>query len=216
MTVRTAAEPSAPARDGGRGRSLDGAHRRREREPDGADRRRRPRPRATAADGERDHRDGGGDQRAEDEEQLLQPGLERVGGVAQALRREQARPERAHAGAERRQRRSGQRGAGRQGDDRARPAWRAAPGRRTPPDRRRRAAAAHAPARCGRRAGPRAASRSRWRATTRRRPRPRRRTSGPRRAAAAPSRAAPCRSAAGRAARRRRRARRRARASTSA
>ena len=99
------------------GGGLDGAHRRRERKPEGADRRQD----CGGHDGgprRRDHGDGSGEQRAEDEEHLLQPGLERVGGVAQALGREQAGPDRAHARTERGQRRPGQAGARDQRGDR--------------------------------------------------------------------------------------------------
>ena len=73
---------------------------------------------STAAHGGRDHRDGRGDQRAEDEEELLQPGLERVCGVPQALTLRAGSAQSPHAGAERRQRRARQRRAGREGDDR--------------------------------------------------------------------------------------------------
>ena len=110
MIVRTAADPSAPARERERGDALGRAHRRGEREPERADRAQRGRH-DDGRPGRRDHGHCGDDQRADDEEQLLQPGLERVGGVAQLLRRQQARPERAHAGADRRQRRAHERGA---------------------------------------------------------------------------------------------------------
>ena len=210
-TVRTALRPERararrrPLRSAGR------AHGRREREPDGPDPGER-RGRDERGPGRRDRGDGGHDQRAEDEEDLLQPGLERVGRVAQA-RFAAAGSARARACSRRRVaeclRRARRTPPGRAP---ARPAWPRAPGLREPPDTRRRAAAVRASDRCGPSACPRAEIRSRRRPTTRRSRRPRRRTSGPRRAPEAPSRAAPCRSATARAAPPQRCARRRERA----
>ena len=111
ITVRTAAEPSAPARDGERGDALDGAHRRREREPDGADRGERRPPRGsppTAAPTTAIAATISGPK-------TKNTSCSQASSAYAVSRRpwvgEQARPERAHARAERRQRRAGQRGA---------------------------------------------------------------------------------------------------------
>ena len=109
----------------------------------------------------------------EDEEQLLQPGLERVRRIAQAPSRQQARPERPHARPDGRQRRPGERGEERRKHERRRALrGRQRQRRRARPGRRWRAAAARAPGRPGRSAGPTAARRSRPRANWRRRRRP--------------------------------------------
>ena len=118
ITVRTAAEPSAPARDFGRAvgsMARTAGVSANQRVPTAV----RTAAVTMAADGVATTAMAAASSGPEDEEHLLQPGLERVRGVAQALRPEQTRPDRAHARTERGQRRPGQPGARDQRGDRS-------------------------------------------------------------------------------------------------